>query len=163
MNAESNSFNCIGQILFLNQCHTSFESLGISFFGSFRNTVQYSLENCFFGNAFGECNYCAQSNDVRKQCLAANSVGSMGDRQVNAFAVLAGNISYEKSIGNNGGMLIAVGNEFVGSLLAHYQQSIRADNTAEVNGLITDDSFGLGGAAAGFRAVGLGLYSQLVV
>ena len=90
MNAESSSFNCIGQILFLNQCHTSFESLGISFFGSFRNTVQYSLENCFFGNAFGECNYCAQSNDVRKQCLAANSVGSMGDRQVNAFAVLAG-------------------------------------------------------------------------
>ena len=120
MNAESNSFNCIGQILFLNQRHTSFESLGISFFGSFRNTVQYSLENCFFGNAFGECNYCAQSNDVRKQCLAANSVGSMGDRQVNAFAVLAGNISYEKSIGDNGGMLIAVGNEFVGSLPAEY-------------------------------------------
>jgi 2-oxoglutarate/2-oxoacid ferredoxin oxidoreductase subunit beta len=77
--------------------------------------------------------------------------------------VLAGNISYEKSIGDNGGMLIAVGNEFVGSLLAHYQQSIWADNTAEINRLITDDRFGLGGAAAGFRAVGLGLYSQLVV
>ena len=87
----------------------------------------------------------------------------MGDRQVNAFAVLAGNISYEKSIGDNGGMLIAVGNEFVGSLLAHYKQSIWADNTAEVNGLVADDSLGLGGTAAGFRAVGLGLYSQLVV
>lgn len=163
MNAESNSFNCIGQILFLNQCHTSFESLCISFFSSFRNAVQHSLENCFLGNAFGECNYCAQSNDVCKQCLAANSVCSVGDRQVNTFTVLAGNIIYEKSIGDNGGVLIAVGNEFVGSLLAHYQQSIRADNTAEINGLIADDSLGLGGAAAGFRAIGLGLYSQLVV
>ena len=160
---RSTALIVINQILFFNQCHTCFESLGISFFSSFRNAVQHSLEDCFFGNAFGQCNYCAQSNNVRKQSLAANSVGSVGDRQVNALAVLAGNISYEKSIGNNGGMLIAVGDELVGSLLAHYQQSIRADNTAEINGLIADDSLGLGGAAAGFRAVGLGLYSQLVV
>ena len=42
-------------------------------------------------------------------------------------------------------------------------QEVRVDNTAEINSLITDNSLGLGGAAAGFRAIGLGLNSQLVI
>ena len=87
----------------------------------------------------------------------------MGDGQVHTLAVVAGNLVYEKGIGNNGGVLIAVSGVFIGSFLAHNQQEVRVDNTAEINSFITDNSLGLGGAATGFRAIGLGLNSQLVI
>ena len=47
--------------------------------------------------------------------------------------------------------------------LRHGEHEIRHDDMRMKDGLVIDDDFGLRRTAAGFRAVGLGLYSQLVV
>ena len=87
----------------------------------------------------------------------------MGDGQVHTLAIIAGNLAYKEGIGDYGGVLVAVSSVFISCLLAHNQQKVGVDNTAKVNSLIANNSLSLGGAAAGFRAIGLGLNSQLVI
>src|SRR5574344_160899 len=87
----------------------------------------------------------------------------MSDRQVVTCTGKTGHVFNEQGISNHYGFLAQILAKFISSFLAHYQQYIRMGNPREMDGLVADDNFGLGGTATGFRTIRLGLNSQLAI